>query len=79
VLLLLLVLENADVSPSERLNKSFRWLTGIVKRASPPVIHPYVPAGTPAPHFQQIEHEHDDEHEDDFPELRNLGFIIFIS
>ena len=28
---------------------------------------------------QQIEHEHDDEHEHDFPKLRNLELIISIS
>jgi hypothetical protein len=58
-----LVLENADVSPSQRLNK-------IIMRESDSIL---------AAKAQQLEHEHDDEHEHDFPKLRNLGLIIFIS
>jgi hypothetical protein len=57
------VLENADVSPSQRLNK-------IIMRESDSIL---------AAKAQQLEHEHDDEHEHDFPKLRNLGLIIFIS
>jgi hypothetical protein len=51
VLLLVLVLENADVPPSERLNKSIMRESDFSFAAE----------------AQQIEHEHDDEHEHDFP------------
>jgi hypothetical protein len=50
VLLLVLVLENVDVSPSERLNKIIIGGNRF----------PFSPAGA-----QEIEHEHEDEHEHD--------------
>jgi hypothetical protein len=49
VLVLLLVLENADVSPSDRLNE-------IIMRESDFIF---------TAEAQRIEHEHDDEHEHD--------------
>jgi hypothetical protein len=51
------VLENADVSESERLNK-------IILRESDCLF---------AAEAQHIEHEHDDEHEHDSPKLGYLG------
>jgi hypothetical protein len=60
--LLVLVLEEADVSLSERLKR-------IIMGESDSLF---------AAEAQQIEHEHDDEHEHDSPKLRGLGLIIII-
>jgi hypothetical protein len=52
VLLLVLVLENAHVWPSEQLNKIIMGGIGFLFSPQKP---------------KQIEHEHDDEHEHDSP------------
>jgi hypothetical protein len=58
------VLENADVSESERLNK-------IILRESDCLF---------AAEAQHIEHEHDDEHEHDSPKLGYLvNYIYFVN
>jgi hypothetical protein len=64
VLVLLLVLENADVSPSGRWNKI---ITGESDSLFAAVV-------------QQIEHEHDDEHEHErtayFATAFSFGFVL---